>query len=126
MIARTIRDTPVDFISLCAGINIYGANSYNERTFQAIIIGFIKIIREKQPKVPIVLSSPIYGTFREETPNLVGFTLIKMRQQVQEIVEIFRRNGDDHLFYVNGLDILGEDTPAYYRTNFIRMQKAIS
>lgn len=109
MIARTIRDTPVDFISLCAGINIYGANSYNERTFQAIIIGFIKIIREKQSTVPIVLSSPIYGTFREGTPNLVGFTLIKMRQQIQEIVEIFRRNGDDHLFYVNGLDILGED-----------------
>jgi len=109
MIARTIRDTPVDFISLCAGINIYGANSYNERTFQAIIIGFIKIIREKQSTVPIVLSSPIYGAFREGTPNLVGFTLIKMRLQIQEIVEIFRRNGDDHLFYVNGLDILGED-----------------
>jgi len=109
MIARTIRDTPVDFISLCAGINIYGANSYNERTFQAIIIGFIKIIREKHTKVPIVLSSPIFGTFREETPNVVGFTLIEMRRQVQEIVEIFRRNGDDHLFYVNGLDIMGEE-----------------
>ncbi len=109
MIARTIRDTPVDFISLCAGINIYGANSYNERTFQAIIIGFIKIIREKQSTVPIVLSSPIYGAFREATPNLVGFTLSKMRKQVKGIVEIFRENGDEHLFYVNGLDILGED-----------------
>ncbi|MFJ7933387.1 SGNH/GDSL hydrolase family protein [Sporosarcina sp. NPDC096371] len=109
MIARMIRDTPVDFISLCAGINIYGANSYNERTFQATIIGFIKIIREKQRTVPIVLSSPIYGAFREETPNLVGFTLIEMRQQVQEIVEIFRKNGDENLFYVNGLDILGQD-----------------
>lgn len=109
MIARTIRDTPADFISLCAGINIYGANSYNERTFQANIIGFIKIIREKHTTVPIVLSSPIYGAFREETPNLVGFTLSEMRQQVKGIVEIFRKNGDDHLFYVNGLDILGED-----------------
>jgi len=109
MIARTIRDTPVDFISLCAGINIYGANSYNERTFQAIIIGFIKIIREKQPTVPIVLSSPIFGAFREETPNLVGFTLSEMRKQVKEIVEIFKESGDNHLFYVNGLDVLGED-----------------
>ncbi|KAA0966187.1 G-D-S-L family lipolytic protein [Sporosarcina sp. ANT_H38] len=108
MIARTIRDTPVNFISLCAGINIYGANSYNERTFQAIIIGFIKIIREKHTTVPIVLSSPIFGAFREETTNSAGFTLIEMRQQVQEIVEIFRRNGDNHLFYINGLDILGE------------------
>ncbi|WP_318617207.1 SGNH/GDSL hydrolase family protein [Sporosarcina sp. YIM B06819] len=106
IVARTIRDTPVDFISLCAGINIYGANCYNERTFQAIIIGFIKIIREKQRTVPIVVSSPIYGEFREETPNIAGFTLVEMRQQVQEIVEIFRRNGDEHIYYVNGLDIL--------------------
>ncbi len=106
MIARTIRDTPVDFISLSAGINIYGGNCYNHRTFQAIIIGFIKIIREKQPTVPIVLSSPIYGTFREDTPNLVGFTLIEMREQVKEIVDIFRTNGDEQIFYVNGLDIL--------------------
>ncbi|MEH7252792.1 SGNH/GDSL hydrolase family protein [Neobacillus niacini] len=109
MIARTIRDTPVDFISLCAGINIYGQNTYNHRTFQAAILGFIKIIREKQPDVPIVLSSPIYGVFREETPNLVGFTLIQMREQVQEIVEIFRKNGDEHIFYVNGLDILSAE-----------------
>ena len=108
MIARTIRDTPIDFISLCAGINIYGANSYNERTFQANIIGFIKIIREKHTSVPIVLSSPIYGAFREETPNLAGFTLVEMRRQVQEIVEVFRKNGDDQLFYVNGLAILSE------------------
>lgn len=107
MIARTIRDTPVDFISLCAGINTYGGNCYNNRTFQAIIIGFIKIIREKHTTVPIVLSSPIYGTFREKTPNLVGFTLIEMRKQVKEIVDIFNKNGDEHIFYVDGLDILG-------------------
>ncbi len=109
MIARTIRDTPVDYISLCAGINTYSANCYSERTFQANIIGFIKIIREKQSTVPIVLSSPIYCTFGEDTPNLVGFTLIEMRKQVKEIVEIFRKNGDTQLFYVNGLDILGKD-----------------
>lgn len=108
MIARTIRDTPVDLISLCAGINIYGRNCYNERTFQSTIIGFIKIIREKHMKVPIVLSSPIYGAFREETPNLVGFTLVEMRKQVKEIVEIFKKNGDDLIFYVNGLDVLSE------------------
>ncbi|MBO0600632.1 G-D-S-L family lipolytic protein [Sporosarcina sp. E16_3] len=109
MIARTIRDTPVDFISLCAGINTYGANCYNERTFQAVIIGFIKIIREKHPTVPIVLNSPIYGAFREETPNLVGFNLIEMRKLIKEIVEIFNENGDNHIFYVCGLEILSEE-----------------
>lgn len=109
MIARTIRDTPVDFISLSAGINTYGWNCYNHRTFQAIIIGFIKIIREKQPTVPIVLCSSIYGTFREETPNLVGFTLIEMRKQVKEVVDIFNKNGDNQIFYVDGLEILSAE-----------------
>lgn len=109
MIARTIRDTPADFISLCAGINTYGADCYNARTFQAAIIGFIKIIREKHKNVPIVLSSPIYGAFREETPNLVGYTLIEMRKQIKEIVEIFNKNGDNQLFYIDGLDILSEE-----------------
>lgn len=109
MIARTIRDTSVDFISLCAGINTYGANCYNERTFQAAIIGFITIIREKHQTVPIVLSSPIYCPFAEANPNLVGYTLIEMRKHIQEIVEVFRKNGDNLLFYVNGLDILGEE-----------------
>ena len=106
IIAQTIRDTPVDFISLCAGINTYGADCYNERTFQAALIGFIKIIREKHTVVPIVLSSPIYGAFREETPNLVGYTLVEMRKQIKEVVEIFNKNGDQQLFYVDGLAIL--------------------
>ena len=109
MLARTIRDTSVDYISLCAGINIYSTNSYNHRTFQAAIIGFIKIIREKHTVVPIVLSSPIYGTFREQTPNLVDLTLVEMREQVKEVVDIFRRNGDKSIFYVDGLDILSAE-----------------
>ncbi len=108
IIAQTIRDTPVDFISLCAGINTYGANCYNDRTFQASLIGFIKIIREKHTTVPIVLSSPIYGAFREETPNLVGYTLIEMRKQIKEVVDIFNNNGDQQLFYVDGLSIFSE------------------
>ncbi|MEK3888603.1 SGNH/GDSL hydrolase family protein [Bacillus sp. FSL K6-3431] len=109
MTARMIRDTPVDFIHLNASINSYNAESYNHRTFQAVVIGFIKIIREKQKNIPIVLSSSIFGAHREETENLVGFTLKQMREEVEEVVNIFRRNGDNHIFYLNGLDILGAE-----------------
>ncbi|MEH7275031.1 SGNH/GDSL hydrolase family protein [Neobacillus vireti] len=109
MTARMIRDTPVDFIHLNASINSYNAETYNHRTFQAVVIGFIKIIREKHKHVPIVLSSSIYGAHRETTENLVGFTLVQMRNEVEEVVEIFRRNGDTQIFYINGLDILGAE-----------------
>ena len=109
MIARLIRDTPADFISLNASINTYNAATYNHRTFQAMVIGFIKIIREKQKAVPIVLSSSIFGVHREETKNLVGFTLTQMRSEVKEAVDILRKNGDKQIFYVNGLDILGAE-----------------
>ncbi len=109
MIARMIRDTPVDFIHLNASINSYNAETYNHRTFQAVVIGFIKIIREKHKNVPIVLSSSIYGAHRETTENRVGFTLVQMRKEVEEVVKIFNKNGDDHIFYVNGLDIFGAE-----------------
>ncbi|GHH97841.1 SGNH/GDSL hydrolase family protein [Neobacillus kokaensis] len=109
MIARMIRDSDVDFIHLNASINSYNAATYNHRTFQAVLIGFIRIIRDEKKNIPIVLSSSIYGAHRETTENLVGFTLVQMRDEVEEVVKIFRKNGDDYIFYVNGLDILGAE-----------------
>ncbi|EKN65194.1 G-D-S-L family lipolytic protein [Neobacillus bataviensis LMG 21833] len=109
MTARMIRDTSVDFIHLNASINSYNAETYNHRTFQAVVIGFIKIIREKHKNVPIVLSSSIYGAHRETTENIVGFTLAQMRDEVEEVINIFRKNGDERIFYINGLDIFGAE-----------------
>src|SRR5690625_4259575 len=61
MLARLIRDTPADFISLCAGINSYGSGTYNKRSFIPTLVGFIRILREKHHQIPIVLMSPIFG-----------------------------------------------------------------
>ena len=43
------RELPADFLSMKVGINIYGSDSLNVRTFQSAIIGFVKIVRRSTP-----------------------------------------------------------------------------
>ena len=105
MIARTIRDLPADIISLCLGINIYGASSLNQRTFQPGILGFVQILREKHIDAPIIVMSPIYSPGREENPNEVGMTLQVIRSEIENSVEVFKGWGDLNIHYVDGLDI---------------------
>lgn len=113
MLARMIRDLPADFISLCLGINVYGANSLNLRTFRAMVIGFIQIIREKHRKVPLLVMSPIYSEPREETENAVGLTLTQMRNELELAVQDIQQLGDLNLHYVNGLEVFGADYSGY-------------
>jgi hypothetical protein len=109
MVARVIRDTSADMISLCLGINVYGSASLNSRTFGPGIIGFVKIIREKHPDTPIALMSPIYSPGREDVPNDVGFTIQQMRTEVLAAAEKLRASGDETVHYINGLDVLGSE-----------------
>lgn len=107
MLARLIRDLPADYLSMCVGINIYGAASLSPRTFRAAIIGFVQIVREKHPDTPYVVMSPIYSPPRETAPNAVEFTLQAMRDEVAAAVATLQAAGDRNLHYVNGLEIFG-------------------
>ena len=109
MVARMIRDTPADYISMCLGINIQGASSLGPRAFRPAIIGTVQIVREKQPDIPIVLMSPICCPPREENPNTVGFHLKRMREEVQAAAEALQTHGDKQVHYVDGLSVFGED-----------------
>ena len=109
MLARMIRDLPADFLSLKAGINIYGSGSLNGRTFIPAIIGFVQIIREKHPDTPFAVISPIFSSYRESTPNAVGFTLSAMREEVAEAVQIMKDRGDRNIHYIDGLKLFGAD-----------------
>jgi lysophospholipase L1-like esterase len=113
LVARNIRDREVDFVSLCLGINIYGVGSLSVRTFRPSAIGFIEIIREKHPLTPLVVMSPIICPDRETTPNAVGVTLVKMRDELEEACRILGARGDENVHYVSGLDVLGEGDLAY-------------
>ncbi|WP_168122537.1 SGNH/GDSL hydrolase family protein [Paenibacillus sp. HB172176] len=109
MVARMIRDLPADLITLCLGINVQGKNSLGPRTFQAAIIGLIQIIREKHIGTPIIVTSPIYACERETSENLVGYSLIRMREEISEVVAMLQKRGDDNLHYRSGLDWFGEE-----------------
>ena len=109
MIARVIRDSEADLISMCLGINIYGSGSLNQRTFYPGILGFVKIVREKHPTTPIVLISPIYSPRRETELNDVGFSLRHMRHEVKRAYGTLKAHGDENITYVNGLDVFGSD-----------------
>ncbi|GAA3408127.1 SGNH/GDSL hydrolase family protein [Paenibacillus hodogayensis] len=108
MVARQIRDLPADIISLCLGINVYGGGTLNRRTFQAAVIGFVQIIREKHPDTPIVLMSPIWSPSREQVTGASGFTLSEMRSEIEDATARLSALGDQNLHYVNGLTIFDE------------------
>lgn len=108
MVARMIRDLPADCISLCLGINVYGSMSLSVRTLRAMVIGFIKIVREKHKETPLLVVSPIVSPPREKVKNAVGLTLEHIRSEIAAAVEALQRHGDGRLHYMNGLDWLGE------------------
>ncbi len=110
MIARLMRDRTADLLSMCVGINIYGGNTLNLRTFGPSIMGFVRIVREGHPDTPFVIMSPIFSPPREETLNAVGFTLQVMRNEVAAAVATLQAQGDRNLHYVDGLTVFGPDS----------------
>ena len=109
MLARLIRDLPVDYLSVCAGINILGGCSLSLRTFRPAIIGFVQIVREKHPDTPLAVISPIYAPQYETAKNPVELNLRIMRQEVAAAVDTLQAHGDRHIHYIDGLRLFGPD-----------------
>ncbi|RED40578.1 SGNH/GDSL hydrolase family protein [Paenibacillus sp. VMFN-D1] len=113
MIGRLIRDLPADFISICAGVNIYGAGTLSPRMFKPLLIGMLETIREKHRETPLLVISPIYGTVRETELNMQGLTLPMIREAIHETVELLRERGDRQLYYQDGQNWLGPEDEAF-------------
>lgn len=112
MIAHTIADAAPDLITLKLGINVH-AGSLNERTFGPAAIGFVRTIRERLPKAPIAIVSPLCSPEREREPGPSGLTLRGMRETLAAVVAQCRAYGDRHIRYVDGLAILGEEDASW-------------
>ncbi len=112
-VARMIRDMPADFISMCVGINIVRGNALSDRTFAPALMGFIQIIRDKQKDVPIAIISPIFNREYEKTENKVGLSLEKTRKEIVQVIEILKKHGDQNLYYLDGLEMFGEEYEKY-------------
>jgi len=68
-IARTMRDTPADLISIKIGINLVNTDLMRLRAFTAAAHGFLDTIREGHPATPILVISPILCPIHEDTPG---------------------------------------------------------
>lgn len=108
LVARMIVRQPADAISLCLGINVHGG-SLGVRTFRPAAAGFVLTIRDHHPTIPLVICSPIFSEPRETTPGTGGLTLTQMRADLRSLVDDLRGRGDEHIHYVDGLDLLGPD-----------------
>jgi lysophospholipase L1-like esterase len=106
-VARLVRDTPADLVSICAGVNVHGKSTFARRTFGAALAGFVQTVRDGHPDVPLVLISPITASERERQPNVLGLSLADVRDIVAETATALRDAGDPHLHLVDGRDVLG-------------------
>ncbi|PYE20154.1 GDSL-like lipase/acylhydrolase family protein [Williamsia limnetica] len=132
-VARAIRDTPADIISLKIGINIVNADLMRLRAFTSAVHGFLDTIRDGHRLTPIVVVSPIYCPIHENTPGPGAFdpsalaegrvefratgdpsevaagklTLTVIRDELARIVA-GRAADDQHLHYLDGRDLYGE------------------
>ena len=126
-VARTIRDSDADVISLKVGINVINMDSMRERVFTPALHGILDTIREGKPNTPVVLVSPIFCPSAEIRPGptlpnsdgkfvtLAGheavqgncLTLVRVRELIAEIVHARQAAGDPHLHYLDGLTMFG-------------------
>ena len=129
-VARTIRDTPADLISLKIGINLVNQDLLRRRALGPAVHGWLDTIRDGHPETPVRLVSPILCGIHEAVPGPTGpdlqalaegrvafvatgdagavprgaLTLEVVREVLVEVVE---RRDDPHLRYVDGLGLYG-------------------
>jgi lysophospholipase L1-like esterase len=126
-VARAIRDTEADLITLKLGINVVGADAMRERTFVPAVHGFLDTIRDGHPGSPIQVISPIACPLHETTPGPTGIdpetgaayslarepfvagslTLMRIRSILQEVVDDRAARGD-RLTYIDGRDLFSD------------------
>ena len=138
-VARTIRDTPADVISLKLGINLVNQDLLRRRALGPAVHGYLDTIRDGHPETPIRLVSPVHCAIHESTPGPSApdmaalaegrlafvasgdpadvatgrLTLEVVREVLAEVVE---RRGDPHLTYVDGLASTAPPTPSGSRS----------
>lgn len=87
-VARTLRDTPADLISIKIGINLVNADLMRRRALGPALHGFLDTIREGRPTTPLLLVSAILCPIHEDTPGPGAVEL------TDDATMMFRATGD--------------------------------
>lgn len=125
--ARTIRDLPAAAISLELGINVVNLDSMRERAFLSAFHGFLDTVRDGHPDTPLLVITPIVCPAVEDRPGPTPFgpdhrfhaadrpahlatgalSLARIRELLQQGVELRRRAGDTALHLLHGPALFG-------------------
>lgn len=85
--ARVIRDTPADLVSVKLGINVVNADAMRMRTFVPAVHGFLDTIRDGHPTTPLLVVSPIHCGMHEHASGPISFDLdLLARGEVRFVV----------------------------------------
>ena len=129
-VARAIRDTPADMISLKLGINVVNADLMRVRAFGPAVHGFLDTIRDGHPDTPLLVVSPVLCPIHEDTPGPLApdvsdgtlrfratgdpaevaagrLTLRVVREQLAAVLAA-RAAEDPHLSHLDGRELYGE------------------
>jgi hypothetical protein len=71
-VARTVRDTPADVISLELGINLVNQDLVRRRALGPAVHGYLDTIRDGHPDTPLLVVSPLWCGIHEATPGPTG------------------------------------------------------
>lgn len=108
-VARLIRDTPAELVSLCLGVNVHGHAGHTARTLLPAVMGFVETVLDGHTDVPVVVISPIAARPARDVANRAGLTLTEVRDIVHEGVQrIVEATGADNLHLIDGRDVLGD------------------
>jgi lysophospholipase L1-like esterase len=126
-VARTLRDSDADLISLKLGINVINADTMRERVFVPAVHGFLDTIRDRKPDTPILVVSPIICPVAEAHPGPTlragtgvriverpgdlhpgALSVQRIRKLLGGIVDRRRAAGDRNLHYLDGLGLFSE------------------
>ena len=133
-VARTIRDSPADLVSVKIGINLVNTDVMRVRAFGPAVHGFLDTIRDGHPTTPLLVVSPILCPIHEHTPGPSAMdagdlssgrlrfrahgdpadrargklTLGVVRDELARIVAQ-RAESDPHLHLLDGRELYGED-----------------
>jgi len=107
--AQQIAALDADVISISHGTNCWSRIPFSAAMFREQTSAFVSLVRQGHPDTPIVVTSPILRPDAEETPNVLGATLVDLRLTMEHLTRELIDGGDAHLTLVEGGDLIGTD-----------------
>ncbi|HEY3670208.1 MAG TPA: GDSL-type esterase/lipase family protein [Acidimicrobiia bacterium] len=107
--AQQIAALDADVISISHGTNCWSRIPFSAVLFREQTRAFVALVRQGHPDTPIVVTSPILRPDAEDTPNLLGATLVDLRVAMEDLTRELIAAGDAHLRLVEGGGLIGPD-----------------